>query len=206
LKLRLIGFGVICALLLAGTAFADSVTLTGAGPANQGGVYVYPYALQIGNSTYAGICDDYWHEVYVGETWTANIYTLSQYSSARFGSQGLQNYEEAAWLMSQIGSASPSEVGDINFAVWSIFSPNVPVQQPGNGLLGSQAWLAAATTAANNNFYGMDFSNFRIVTPTDSSPGSAQEYLIRVPEPSSILMLGTGLIGFAGLVRKRLVR
>jgi hypothetical protein len=202
LKLRLVGLAVVCALLLAGTAVADSVTLTGAGPANQGGVYVYPYTLQIGDSTYAGICDDYWHEVYVGETWTANIYTFSQVSSARFGSQGLQNYEEAAWLLSQIGSASPSEVGDINFAVWSIFSSGVPAQS-GPGLLGSNYWLQLAEA---QNFSNFDFSNYRIVTPTDSGTGSAQEYLIQVPEPSSMLMLGTGLIGIAGLVKKKLVR
>jgi PEP-CTERM motif len=196
-------FSFICALILAGTAFADSVTLTGAGPANQGGVYVYPYTLQIGNSSFAGICDDYFHEVYVGETWNANIYTFSQYTSGRFGSEGLQNYEEAAWLLSLIPSVNPKEVGDINFAVWSIFSTGVPVQAAGNGLLGSNYWLQLAEA---QNFSNFDFSNYRIVTPTDSGTGSAQEYLIRVPEPSSILMLGTGLIGFAGLLRKKLVR
>jgi hypothetical protein len=204
LKLRLIGLAAVCALLLAGTAFADSVTLTAAGPANQGGVYVYPYTLNIDGTTYAGICDDYNHEVYVGENWTANIYSFSQYQSGRFGSEGLQNYEEAAWLLSQIPTAGASEVGDINFAVWSLFTSGVPVQPKTSTLDGSAYWLTQATTAANNNFYGMNFSNYEIVTPTDSGTGSAQEYLIRVPEPSSILMLGTGLLGFAGLLRKKL--
>jgi PEP-CTERM motif len=193
-------------LLLVGTALADSVTLTGAGPANQGGVYVYPYTLNIDGSTYAAICDDYNHEVYIGENWTANIYNFSQYHSARFGSQGLQNYEEAAWLLSQIPSAGASEIGDINFAVWSIFTSGVPVQPKTNTVDGSAYWLTAATTAANNNFYGMNFSNYRIVTPTDSGTGSAQEYLIATaPEPSSLLMLGSGLIGIAGVVKRKLV-
>ena len=208
MRLKLIGLAILFALLIAGTAFADSVTLTGAGPANQGGVYVYPYTLQIGGSTYAAICDDYFHEVYVGETWNANIYALtpSGVSSARFGGQGIQNYEEAAWLLSQIPSAGASEVGDINFAIWSIFSTGVPVQPQTGTLDGSQYWLSAAANAAKNNFWGMNFSNYEIVTPTDSSAGSAQEYLIRVPEPSSMLMLGTGLLGIAGLLRKKLVR
>ncbi len=206
MKLRLIGLAVVCALLLVGTALADSVTLTGAGPANQGGVYVYPYTLNIDGTTFAAICDDYSHEVYVGESWTANIYSFSQYQSGRFGNEGLQNYEEAAWLLSQIPTAGASEVGDINFAVWSIFTSGVPVQPKTGTLDGSAYWLTQAMTAANNNFYGMNFSNYEIVTPTDSGIGSAQEYLIRVPEPSSMLMLGSGLIGFAGLVRKKLVR
>ena len=207
MKLRLIGLAVVCALFLARTAVADSVTLTGAGPANQGGVYVYPYTLQIGSNTYAAICDDYSHEVWVGENWTANIYSFSQYQSGRFGNEGLQNYEEAAWLLSQIPAAGASEVGDINFAVWSIFTSGVPVQPQTGSLDGSAYWLAQATTAANNNFYGMNFSNYRIVTPTDNGTGSPQEYLIvTAPEPSSLLMLGTGLIGLAGVVKKKLVR
>jgi hypothetical protein len=207
LKLRLIGLAVVGALLLAGTAVADSVTLTGAGPANQGGVYVYPYTLQIGSNTYAAICDDYNHEVWVGENWTANIYSFSQYQSGRFGNEGLQNYEEAAWLLSQIPTAGASEVGDINFAVWSIFTSGVPVQPQTGSLDGSGYWLTQATTAANNNFYGMNFSNYRIVTPTDNGTDSPQEYLIvTAPEPSSLLMLGTGLIGIAGVVKKKLVR
>ena len=155
------GLAVVCALVLAGTAVADSVTLTGAGPANQGGVYVYPYTLNIDGTTFAAICDDYSHEVYVGESWTANIYSFSQYQSGRFGSEGLQNYEEAAWLLSQIPSAGASEVGDINFAVWSIFTSGVPVQPKTGTLDGSAYWLTQAMTAANNNFYGMNFSNYR---------------------------------------------
>lgn len=208
MKLRLIGLGIACALLLAGTAFADSVTLTGAGPANQGGVYVYPYTLNIDGTSYAGICDDYNHEVHVGESWTANLYSLTPagMNFARFGTEGLQNYEEAAWLLSQIPSAGASEVGDINFAVWSIFTAGVPVQPKTSTLDGSAYWLAQASSAASNGFGGMSFDSYRIVTPTDSGTGSAQEYLIRVPEPSSMLMLGSGLIGFAGLMRKKLAR
>jgi hypothetical protein len=207
LKIRLIGLAIVCALLLAGTAFADSVTLTGAGPANQGGVYVYPYTLNIDGTTYAAICDDYSHEVFVGESWTANIYSFSQYQSGRFGSEGLKNYEEAAWLLSQIPTAGASEVGDINFAVWSIFTSGVPVQPKTGTLDGSAYWLTQAMTASNNNFYGMNFSNYLIVTPTDNGAGSPQEYLIATaPEPSSLLMLGTGLIGIAGVVKKKLVR
>lgn len=52
----------------------------------------------------------------------------------------------------------------------------------------------------------MNFSDYRIVTPTDSGTGSAQEYLIATaPEPSSLLMLGSGLIGIAGVVKRKLV-
>ncbi|HLH06461.1 MAG TPA: PEP-CTERM sorting domain-containing protein [Terriglobales bacterium] len=202
MKLRALGLGLICLLTLAGTSLADTVTLTGAGPANQGGVYVYPYTLNINGTSYAGICDDYSHEVYIGESWTANIYTMGQYLQARFGTQtnAGTEYNEAAWLFSQIGSAPSSEVGDINFAIWSLFTPSTPVQPVTGTLLGSQYWLNVAGKQA---FTPGEFDNYRIVTPVATGPSSPQEYLITVPEPSSLLMLGSGLIGLAGLFKKK---
>jgi hypothetical protein len=101
-------------------------------------------------------------------------------------------YEEAAFLVEQL-ALDPGAANDISFAIWSIFSPAVPPTA------NSGWWLSYAQS---QTYTPDEFSNFEILTPTDSSPGSAQEYLVMVPEPCSVLLLGSGLFAL-GVFRKR---
>jgi hypothetical protein len=50
---------------------------------------------------------------------------------------------------------------------------------------------------------GYDFSRFRILTPTERGEGEAQENMTTVPEPTTMLLLGSGLLGAAASARKR---
>jgi hypothetical protein len=189
-----------------------SVTLTGIGGAEYGygsnyadGQYVMPYYLSIHNGApIAVICDDYNHDVTAGEQWTGTIHTLNDLTGTRFGTAFTTQYHEAAWIASQISSTSPLvTLAAAQFAIWKLFSSNTPM------VVGEAAWLSAATTAAQNNYYGIDFSQWRIVTPASSA--SPQEYffdLMPIPEPSALLDLLVGLpmfLGFWTMKHRRLL-
>ena len=194
---------LLCALLVtfATSALADDVTIV-FGPVSTdtnpvvNGVFVGPYAATINGSAAQIVCDDYDHDVSNGEVWQASVSTFADLSHTRFWdssnpTQSLKNYEMAAWLTAQMFTNPKSAWGDIGYAIWRIFSGDAP--NVGN----SSSWLALA---AKQDFSHYDFSQFRIYTP--SNPTSPQEYIVMMPEPESLLLLGLGLFSLL-LFRKR---
>jgi hypothetical protein len=195
-------FALLLAFFAACPVFADTqVTLTGVGGASQGGVYVAPYLLSFnGGQSLEAICDDYTHEVYIGESWTGTIETFASLTGSRNGPAMFQQYAETAWLFTQFLS-NPSNAGDINFAIWALFSPtqteaNTSGWTAGaqNDLTAAQQWFNQNCSTSTDTCKGINLANFEIVTPTDLSATGPQEYLIMTPEPSSVVLLGIGLI------------
>jgi len=198
-RLIFLALAVIAVLaIMPCSAMADStqVTLTGVSGGTQGGVYTSPYFATVGtiNGT-AIVCDDYDHEVHMGESWTAYVYNFSNLSGARFytGNEAstLTLYDEAAWLITEL-AANPSDSGDISFAIWALFTPSV--EGTSGFTPGALWWL---NQAEGQTFYAGEYSNFLVLTPTDPGTGSPQEYIVMTPEPSSFLLLSAGFLALA---------
>jgi hypothetical protein len=209
--LPVVGFVVLAvALCIPSSAKADTVavTLTGVSGGVQGGVYTSPYYATVGTLTDVPIvCDDYSHEVYMGESWTASVSTFADLSQARFwqtsgGSQAadqaatLQLYDEAAYLFNEL-YLRPSQRGDISFALWAIFDPS-QVESSAGWDSNAAWWLASAQT---QTYTEGAFSNFEVLTPISTT--SPQEYLVRTPEPSAALLLGVGLLAMFAISRRK---
>lgn len=220
MRFRIALLGLAATLASTGTAraqgtadfkFLNGGTITNsqqAGPYAPGTVYVGPYN---GEETIGGVtnklflyCVDFAHDIHPNDVWNANLTSLGDGNSltgTRHGAEtdALVKYREAAWLSTQF-SLFPSATEAIQDAMWNVFLA------PSSQIPYGATWLANAQTAASSNFNGMDFTYFQVVTDNTPTPatGERQEFLIySTPEPASLVLLATGLLGVAGVAQRR---
>ncbi|MGD0480566.1 MAG: PEP-CTERM sorting domain-containing protein [Terracidiphilus sp.] len=179
-------------------AYADTVTLTleNVGPGNNsGGVYTYPYNFSIdGSSSYVSLmCFEYNDEIYEGETWTATVVPIDSSSS--------QEDLELAYLFSVASNSSTpaATVADAQWGAWEMFDPGLtaPTQ---NGV--TQAGVSAELASAENADLSEFDSGYALYIPESGWPstdGLPQSFVgpSPAPEPSSLLLLGSGLLACA---------
>jgi hypothetical protein len=228
-------FAVMVMLFAAPGAFGQAnLYLNDAGNNVMDGVYVGPYNATInGTSGQQIICDDFADETNVGESWIANVTTLSNLSGTKWGSSSpssfwggsysaLQGYEAMMALSSQmLGNKNPNQVGDLAYAVWAIFNGSAVYNwliSHGDGA----AWGAVQSmvTAALKGSYSIaQFAGWQIFTPTKCLSnctgigGLPQEFLeynpLNVPEGGtaiSYLLVGLFTCLMAMVYRRRQVQ
>jgi hypothetical protein len=219
----ILSIAALCALLSFSPrkAYADALLnmeITGVQGASYIGEDVYPYYGSADGNPVTLMCISFTADMNVGETWVAEKESIPASST----------FEEAVWLFNDANTAVAAkdtavQIAD-QWAAWELFSPSA-YNNPAPGT-DTQMSLAVANYASEPASFYQGFILYAPYPGTQSELGTPQFFLGigtqtpnitpdpyggspdspaygSAPEPSSLILLGSGLLGFAGFLWRR---
>jgi hypothetical protein len=209
---------------------ADTLTLTNTTGGSTDGINIYPYEFTVTgpggtNLNVTMSCLNFNREISFGETWAVDPMAVSTINpSGTYDHESGASILEDAWLYNQYGTAAGAS-SEIQFAIWSIMDPT-DINASNNSYDGANAFdstaqalaaLAIANVTEPNPLPASYFANDIVFLPdpggsSNWTNGEPQIFMVDppppaiAPEPGSLALLGTGLLGTAlAMRRNRLV-
>ena len=171
-----------------------TVQFNDAGGNSYSGVSSYPYNMSVDGQSTALMCIEYNQHVTGGESWQASPYSVAAYG-ALIGD--LTKADQLAYLFT-LALADGGQNADVNAVAWNI-NEGVP------GLTSSATALYNQVTSMQT-YPGISGVVFFVPTANQTgwTDGVPQTFLGSTPEPGTLLLLGSGLIGLAGNLRRKM--
>lgn len=193
--LRALSIALLVGVAVA-SASASQLTFNGTGSNSYEGISSYPYSFTVdGTPNVALMCVSFNEHITGGETWQATKYTVAGYGELI----NTPLADELAYLY----TAAVSDHGkdsSINAAAWFLNEAS-----PANNNANIQDWVLKAEMAPAGSYSGIS-----VYVPVRDGSQSWTDGLPQTfyggtptPEPSSLMLLGSGIVGLAGLLRKR---
>jgi len=185
------------------TTSSENSIITSTGPFSPYGTYTMQLLATPGQPTIDVWCVDFLN----GLNPDPAVHNFTRFDASstdldtrtRFGSANLDNYKKAAVLAGYLRTATIADVQDIHYALWHLFTPG----QPNSVRPGEAAWLALANAQYNtiNPEYWFVVSDLGIAR--DPLAGSQELITFVAPEPASMALVATGLVGLVAVARTR---